>query len=135
MPVYYELLLDDPLDPGRPAVESKRAMARALTARFHGEDAATAAEARFDRLHVEHAAPDDLEEFAFEAGDGTVHLPALLADAFGISRSEGRRLLQQAGVKLDGEALDGAALDVPAADLDGRVLQVGRRRYKRLRLA
>ena len=135
MPVYYELLLDDPLDPARPAVESKRAMAGALTARFHGQDAATAAEARFDRLHVEHAAPDDVEEFAFEAADGTVHLPALLADAFGISRSEGRRLLQQAGVKLDGEALDGAALDVPAADLDGRVIQVGRRRYKRLRLA
>ena len=135
MPVYYELLLDDPLDPARPAVESKRAMARALTARFHGQDAARAAEARFDRLHVEHAAPDDVEEFAFEATDGTVHLPALLADAFGISRSEGRRLLQQAGVKLDGEALDGAALDVPAGDLDGRVIQVGRRRYKRLRLA
>ena len=34
-----------------------------------------------------------------------VHLPALLAEAFGISRSEARRLLAQAGVKLDGEAL------------------------------
>jgi tyrosyl-tRNA synthetase len=135
MPVYYALLLDDPFDPERPAVESKRAMARALTARYHGDEAAAAAEARFDRLHVERAAPDEVEEHAFEAAaDGSVHLPALLADAFGISRSEGRRLLQQSGVKLDGEPLDGGALDVPAAGLDGGVLQVGRRRFKRLRL-
>ena len=68
MPIYYELLLDEPLDPARPAVESKRAMARALAARFHGEDAAAAAEAHFDRLHVEREAPDEVEEFAFAAG-------------------------------------------------------------------
>ena len=43
MPVYYELLLDEELDQGRPPVESKRAMARALTARIHGEDAAAGA--------------------------------------------------------------------------------------------
>jgi tyrosyl-tRNA synthetase len=136
MPVYYELLLDDPFDPARPAVESKRAMARTLTARYHGDEAAAAAEARFDRLHVERAAPDEIDEVSFQAGpDGSVHLPALLADAFGITRSEGRRLLQQSGVKLDGTTLDGAVLDMPAGDLDGGVLQVGRRRFKRLRLA
>jgi tyrosyl-tRNA synthetase len=136
MPVYYALLLDEPFDPDRPAVESKRAMARSLTARYHGDEAAAEAEARFDRLHVERALPDEVDEHVFEAPDDSpVHLPALLAEAFGISRSEGRRLLQQGGVKLDGEAVDVAALDVPASDLDGRVLQVGRRRFKRLRLA
>jgi len=136
MPTYYELLLDEPFDPSRPAVESKRAMARALAARYHADEAAAAAEAQFDRLHVERAAPDEVDEHAFEAGpDGTVHLPALLEAAFGLSRSEGRRLLQQSGVKLDGKTLDGGALDVPAGDLDGGVLQVGRRRFKRLRLA
>ena len=62
-----------------------------------------------------------------------MHLPALLADAFGISRSEGRRMLAQAAVKLDGEPLDGSALDLPADRLDGAVLQLGRRRFKRLR--
>ena len=49
MPVYYELLLDEPFDPGRPAVESKRALARAICSQFHGEDAARAAEEHFDR--------------------------------------------------------------------------------------
>ena len=133
MPVYYELLLDDELDPERPAVESKRAMARALAARFHGEDAAAAAEGRFDRLHKEHGAPDEVEEFAFDAPSGEVHLPALLSEAFGISRSEGRRLLSQQGVKLDGATLDNGSLDVAADALDGSVIQLGKRRFKRLR--
>jgi tyrosyl-tRNA synthetase len=60
-----------------------------------------------------------------------VHLPALIAEAFGLSRSEARRLLAQGGVKLDGSELE--ALDVPADQLDGVVLQVGKRRFKRLR--
>ena len=135
MPVYYRLLLDEPFDAGRPAVESKRALGRAMVDRYHGGEAAAAAEAHFDRLHVEHGAPDEVEEHAFEADGGSVHLPALLADAFGISRSEGRRLLGQAGVKLDGRPLGGGSLDVPADQLDGGVLQVGKRRFRRLRRA
>src|SRR5919202_905510 len=134
MPVWYELLLDGPFDPGAPPVESKRALARALAARLAGEEAAAEAEARFDRVHVAHEVPQDVEEFTLP-GDGVVHLPAVLADAFGVSRSEARRLLAQGGVKGDGEPLDGGALDVPAELLDGRVLQLGKRRFKRLRRA
>src|SRR3954464_15069747 len=104
MPLYYELLLEEDFDPSRPAVESKREMARGLAARFHGEEAAEAAEAHFDRLHVEREAPDEVGELAFSSGD-SVHLPAVLSDAFGISRSEGRRLIGQGGVKVDGEPL------------------------------
>jgi tyrosyl-tRNA synthetase len=135
MEVYYRLLLDEPLDPERPAVGSKRSMARALTARYHGDEAAAAAEARFDRLHVEREAPEHVEEFVFAAPAGSVHLPALLADAFGISRSEARRLLAQDGVRLDGRPLDGGSLDLPADQLDGGVIQLGRRRFRRLKLA
>ena len=77
--------------------------------------------------------PDDVETYAFQAPDGTaVHLPALLAEAFGVSRSEARRLLAQGGVKVEGEPLGGEALDVPASELDGTVIQLGKRRFKRL---
>jgi tyrosyl-tRNA synthetase len=131
MPTYYSLLLDE--QPQADPREAKRHMAYALTARYHGEDAANAARDRFDTLHVRHELPDDIEEFAFSPEDGQVHLPALMAEAFGLSRSEARRLLTQGGVRLDGDELDGAALDVPADTLDGAVLQVGRRRFKKLR--
>ena len=129
MPVYYELLLDE--EPQADPRDAKRHMARALTARYHGEDAAEAAQERFDTLHVRRELPDEIDEFAFSAENAKVHLPALMAEAFGLSRSEARRLLGQGGVKLDGAEL--SELDMPADDLDGVVLQVGKRRFKRLR--
>ena len=132
MPVYYDLLLDRPLDPDRPAVESKRALAREIAARYHGEEAARRAEEHFDRLHVERSLPDEVEEAELPADD-PVHLPALLRDHFGVSGSEARRLLSQGGVRLDGEALNGGELDIPAERLDGVVVQLGKRRFKRFR--
>ena len=131
MPIYYSLLLDE--EPGADPRDAKRSMARALTARYHGDDAAAAAQERFDTLHVRRELPDEIEEHPFSAENGEVHVPALMAEAFGLSRSEARRLLTQGGVKVDGREL--TDLDVAAGELDGVVLQVGRRRFKKLRLA
>jgi tyrosyl-tRNA synthetase len=129
MPVYYDLLLDETPQPD--PREAKRHLAYAVTARYHGEDAARAAQDRFDTVHVRHELPDNIEEFGFQAENAQVHLPALMEEAFGVSRSEARRLLSQGGVKLDGQELQ--ELDMPADELDGVVLQVGKRRFKRLR--
>ncbi|MET0602719.1 MAG: tyrosine--tRNA ligase [Baekduia sp.] len=115
--------------------DAKRALARGIVARFHGEEAAAAAVQHFDRVFVSHEAPDEVDEHAFSAENGSVHLPALIADAFGRSRSDARRLLAQGGVKLDGEALGEADVDVAPDRLDGHVLQVGKRHFRRLRLA
>src|SRR2546421_3790949 len=134
MATYYELLLDRPLDPDRPAVESKRALAREIVGRYHGEDPARAAEEHFDRLFVERSLPDEVEEASLPPDD-PVHLPALIRDHFGLSGSEARRLLSQGGVRLDGEVLNGDQLDVAAERLDGAVLQLGKRRFKRFRRA
>jgi tyrosyl-tRNA synthetase len=134
MPVYYELLLDTPFDPGRPAVESKRALAREIVTRYHGLEAARPAEEHFDRLHVERALPDEIEEAELPAGE-TVHVPALVGEHFGMSSSEARRLLAQGGIRVDGEQLGPGDLDVPAERLADAVLQVGKRRHKRFRAA
>jgi tyrosyl-tRNA synthetase len=64
-----------------------------------------------------------------------VHVPALIAELFGISRSEARRLLEQGGVWLGEQQLGAAEQDFPAARADGQVLRVGRRRFRRLRAA
>jgi tyrosyl-tRNA synthetase len=58
-----------------------------------------------------------------------VHLPALLAQQFGLSTSDARRLVAQGGVKVDGKAV--VELDVPRDTLDGAVLQAGKRRFVR----
>jgi tyrosyl-tRNA synthetase len=134
MPLYYQLLLGAPPDPRSEPVVQKRRLARDLTARFHDPEAAAEAEARFDRVHVERQAPSDVEEARLPAKD-PVHMPALIADGFGVSRAQARRLIAQGGVRLDGAVLGPDELDVPAARLDGALLQVGKRRFRRLRAA
>jgi tyrosyl-tRNA synthetase len=74
-------------------------------------------------------------DVVFSAGDGgMVHVPALLSHAFGISTSQARRDLAAAGVRLDGSILEGGVLDLPAGAVDGRVLQLGKRRFARVRI-
>jgi tyrosyl-tRNA synthetase len=136
MDEYYRLLLGMGRPQGPPN-EAKRELGRRIVDRFHGEGAGAAAEASFNRVFVEHSAPEempevDLGEYRAD-GDGLVHLPRLIAGAFGVSSSEGRRLIQQGGVKLDGEPVPTEPLDHAVDSLDGRVLQVGKRRFCRLR--
>jgi tyrosyl-tRNA synthetase len=131
---WYELLLGSPVPAELPPRDAKRALARALVARFHGPDAAQAAEREFDRLFVEHRAPEEMPVVEFVPADSVVHLPALLAQAFGISTSEARRSLGQGGVRIDGERVADEPLDVPVAEVDGKVLQLGKRRFARVRV-
>ena len=133
LPEWYALLLGRPVPADESPRDAKRALARALVERFHGAAAAREAEAAFDRVFVSRDLPAEIEEAVVRASNGAVHLPELIADLFGGSRSEARRAIAGGGVKLDGEPV--ADLDLPASALDGRVLQVGKRRFRRLRVA
>jgi len=113
--------------------DRKRALARAIVERFHGPDAARAAEEHFDRVVVRHEAPDEMPELDIPAGQPQ-HLPELISTALGLSRSDVRRMLAQGGVKLNGEPLPADRLDLEPDGLDGAVLQVGKRQFRRLRV-
>ena len=130
---WYELLLGDEPPTDLNPRDAKRELARRLVARFHGAEAAKEAEAAFDRQFVRHEAPEDVPVDEWERTD-SVHLPALLAAAFAISSSEARRMIAQGGVKIDGRALDDGKLEVSAAELDDKVIQLGKRRFARVRL-
>jgi tyrosyl-tRNA synthetase len=136
MPEYFRLLLGDE-GPLGPPNEAKRELGRRIVSRFHGEEAAGEAEEHFDRLFVRHEAPEEIEELELGAyvkvENASVHLPQMMAGGFGISSSEARRLLEQGAVKLDGESLPPDTLDLEAAMLDGKVFQIGKRRFRRLR--
>jgi len=133
LPVWYDLLLGSVPPADVSPRDAKHALAHALVARFHSPEAADEAAAAFERVFVAHELPDDIEEAVVQPSNGVVHLPEVIAAAFGGSRSEARRTISQGGVKLDGEPV--SALDLPASQLDGRVLQVGKRRFRRLRVA
>jgi tyrosyl-tRNA synthetase len=135
LPDWYALLLGTAPDPALGPRDAKRALAGALAERFYDADAARAAEESFDRLHIRHELPDDVPVVPWRLnGSATVHLPALLAQAFSVSTSEARRGLAQGAVRVDGEPMPGDVLDVPADELDGRVLQLGKRRFARVKI-
>jgi tyrosyl-tRNA synthetase len=131
---WYQLLLGAEVPTDLGPRDAKRALARALVARFSGPDAAEAAEREFDRIHIDRQAPEDMPTVTWPADQPEVHLPALLELAFAVSRSDARRSLSQGGVKLDGEAIPGGVLDLPAAEVDGKVLQLGKRRFARVQV-
>lgn len=129
---YYRLLLGRELDADQSPREAKRGLARELVGWLHSPEAAVEAEDRFDRVFVQGAAPLEIEELVFTTGNGTVHMPELIADAFGLSRSEARRLIEQGGVSLDERGLSAGEYDLAPERLDGAVLRVGKRRFRRL---
>ncbi len=132
---WFELLAIERPPEGTSPRDAKAALASALVDRFHGAGSGADAATRFVSQFAEHELPDEIDRFDCVAADGVVHMPSAIAEAFGISRSEARRLLGQGGVKLDGEPLPAEQLDLPAERLDGAVVQIGRRRFKRFAIA
>ncbi len=121
---------------GSAARDAKRALARDLVRWLHSGDAALAAERHFERVFVAHEAPAEIEEALVAVDDaGTVHLPGVMAAEFGVSRTEARRLIDQGSVTLGDASVEPGGYDVPSARADGQVLKVGKRRFRRLRLA
>jgi tyrosyl-tRNA synthetase len=126
-------LADGSLEPW----EQKRRLAREVVDLYHGERAGAAAQDRFDRVHRERELPEEVPDVAIPPDaivDGRVYLPKLLS-VIGLadSNSHARRLIEQGGVRIGGEPVSPDAIELPLADLKGRVLQVGRRGFVRLR--
>ncbi len=112
------------------AVEAKRGLAFAITARFHSDELAEQAADGFRKQFAEHQIPTDIPSVVL-GSEAVVHVPALLVDHLGVaSRGEARRLISGGAVRLDGETVD--EIDLPREALVGRVLQRGRRDFVRL---
>jgi tyrosyl-tRNA synthetase len=114
--------------------EQKRRMAREIIALYHGHEAATAAEAAFDRVFKRHEVPEEMREVSVMAAPGeALWLPRLLAEwGLASSNSDGRRKIEEGAVKLDGAPVTDPAAEFDPSDLAGRVLQVGRRQFVRI---
>jgi tyrosyl-tRNA synthetase len=141
---YWTLLTD--LDPGEVAaleksvasgsnhpMDVKFSLARTITADFHGAEAATAAEAHFRTVHQRRETPEDIAEVRLPASAEAPQLVRLLVSAgLAPSNSEARRLLQQGGVRLNGEAVSDPFATIPAAAGTSCLVQVGKRRFARI---
>ncbi|MCC7076785.1 MAG: tyrosine--tRNA ligase [Acidimicrobiia bacterium] len=120
--------------------EAKRRMACDVVDLYHGAGAGAGAEGAFDRQFRERRVPEDVPDFEIparlpggEMPGGEVGLVELVSAAFGVSKGEARRLLDQGGIRLDGDRVPAGDAHYGAVSLDGRVLQAGKRRFVRIR--
>lgn len=142
---YYELLSDltlaelallkrDLKDRSLHPMDAKKQLGREIVSRYHGAAAAIQAEENFVRRFRDNQTPDEMPELTIEAEGPSILLCKLLAKA-GVapSNSEGRRAIQQGGVKVNGEKVTDGGLEIPCTG--EYVLQVGKRRFAKVRFA
>jgi tyrosyl-tRNA synthetase len=142
MPGYYSLLVNRPL-PQAPPVEQKRELARALVREFHGEEAVDPAEEHFNTV-ARRGIPEDVPTVQLSGRlqarsrvEATPTVQRWIVDLIvnaGLAKtnSEARRLIRGGAVRLDGQVITDETLQIPEEELDGKILQVGKRRYARL---
>jgi tyrosyl-tRNA synthetase len=113
----------------------KRKLARIIVTMYHGSDAAEQAEEEFDRVFKKHGLPDEIPEPVLtvegQSDRGAVWIVPLLVAA-GLARSNGaaRRLIEQGGIRLDGNVV--SDVDSAVAVYDPHLLQAGKRRFVRI---
>ena len=103
-------------------------LAKELVARFHDQDAAEAAEKNFEQVFKKHALPDDIPEKTISVAEETIWLPRLLLKAGMVkSTSDGRRMIKQKAVSVDGDKVTDPQAEIST---QGQVLlKVGKRRF------
>lgn len=140
---YYELLSFRPMDEvnqfkqavaeGANPRDYKVLLAKEIIARFHDEDAATAAEQDFIQRFSKNAIPDEMPEYTIATENGELPIGHVLREAELVSStSEAMRMIKQGGVKIDGEKVVDTKLVCNAGTT--AVYQVGKRKFARITL-
>jgi len=126
LPEWYRLVVEREPPTGDP-LEAKLELARFIVRRSHGEEGVERGEQHFTRVVREGRAPDeaDIPEVSVDGGD--IYLPELLKQQFGQSNSHWRRVIEQGGVKVDGEPV--RELELPSERLRGALVQAGKRQF------
>src|SRR5215203_4531974 len=127
---YYSLLLDRPMPEGEP-VEQKRELARSLVSKFHGESAD--AEKLFDAV-VRREVPDDAPVVLLPDDEEIWIVDLITRAGFASTNGEARRFVRGGAVRVGGRVVRDEGLSLSSRELEGQVLQVGKRRYARLAL-
>src|SRR5512135_335494 len=119
---------------GRNPRDIKVLLAQEIVARFHSKQAAVDALAEFEARFQRGVLPDDMPEITVQSANGNIAIANLLKQANLVaSTSEAMRMIEQGGVKLDGEKVSDKALQLKAGVVV--VAQVGKRKFGRINVA
>jgi tyrosyl-tRNA synthetase len=127
LPEWYRLVVERDLPADADPMEAKLELARFIVRRSHGEPGVERGESHFTRVVREGRPPEEAEIPEVGVDGGTVYLPELLTGQFGRSNSHWRRVIEQGGVKIDGEPV--RELELAADRLSGAVIQAGKRQF------
>ena len=109
--------------------QAKMELGKYIVRAYHNDEQAEWAAAEFDRIHAQHELPDEMPEVRVTGEEQP--LAKLLAQIGMVkSNSEARRLIQQGGVKVGGEAV--GDVNATIAPATGLILQIGRRKFAKL---
>ena len=116
--------------------EIKRRLGREIVTLYYDEQAATDAEAAFDKQFKAQEIPDEVEEFEADLtpnAEGLIYLGSLMTEAgLATSAGEARRLIDGGGVKIDGITLNQKEYHVEPSQINGSVIQIGKRKFVRI---
>ena len=127
LPQWYRLVMEEEPPDGSDPLEAKLELARFIVRRAHGEEGVRRGEDRFTRVVREGRPPEEDEIPEVKVDSDPVYLPELLSGQFGRSNSHWRRVIDQGGVKIDGEPV--RDLELPPERLAGRLIQAGKRQF------
>jgi tyrosyl-tRNA synthetase len=130
LPEWYRLVMEKELPTDADKLEAKLELARFIVRRSHGEEAAKQAEGHFTRVVREGREPEEVAEMTVTNDAGVIYLPELLQERFGGSNSHWRRVIEQGGLRLDGQV--SRDVEIPAASLNGALVQAGKRHFVRV---
>jgi tyrosyl-tRNA synthetase len=116
-------------DPFHP-MNIKKALARSIVAEYHNPAAASEAEEHFQKVVQRKEVPDEMPLRSISA-DKVIAVD-LIASLASVSGSEARRLINQGGVKIDGNKVSDSAQEIPVGP-EEQIVQIGKRRFFRIR--
>ena len=119
----------------RHPMDVKKELASIVVTEFHSTEAATAARVEFERVFSRGALPEEIPELEVRLdGDRQLLSKVIAAAGLAASNGEARRLIEQGGVKVDGEVERDVRAEVRGDRTEPLLVQVGKRRFARLRL-
>lgn len=119
---------------GRNPRDAKVMLAKEIVARFHSAAAADGAEAEFVNRFRQGAMPSDIPDVTVSAGEEGVQIARMLKEAGLVSStSDGNRMIDQGGVRIQGECVSDKSLRFKAGE--ELIVQVGKRKWARIHLA
>ncbi len=108
----------------------KMRLAREIVSLYHGSEAASEAETQFRQVFQKREMPSEMDSYEYSSPAGIINV--MVDSGLAPSKSEARRLIQQNGVKIDGQTVE--SIDVALTEKKEQVIQVGKRKFARVRI-